>query len=370
MICIKCNREAPDGPFCSLCGWNQAKNPKKRSFTRRGNHLGSAYKRGRTWTASVVVGWKTITDKNGNAKRTPKRRTKGGFSSKTEALLYVNTLLGSRPENERTTLYSLYQAYNEGPMCKLSKSKQDSYKIAAAKLDSIFYSDIKDLRIEDLQRVIDSKAPTYYPARDMKVLLSHLYKRAAAQELVKSNLAEYIVLPQLEETEQRPFNETELRALWKDYSEGNRFTGYILLMIYSGMMPGELLEAKKDMINWDNQTIIGCGKKTRKRKATPLVIADIIVPVLQDITSSNQSEKILAMSKDNFYQEYYKTIERCGCRKLPPYSCRHTTATALALGNIAPNIIKEVMRHTKITTTQRYIHVDATPMLDAVNTLK
>jgi len=63
----------------------------------------------------------------------------------------------------------------------------------------------------------------------MKVLLSHLYKRATVQELLKSNLAENIVLPELEETEQRPFNETELRALCKDYSERNRFTGYILL---------------------------------------------------------------------------------------------------------------------------------------------
>jgi len=32
--------------------------------------------------------------------------------------------------------------------------------------------------------------------------------------------------------------------------------------------------------------------------------------------------------------------------------CRHTTATALALGNIAPSVIQEVMRHTKFNTTQ------------------
>ena len=56
-------------------------------------------------------------------------------------------------------------------------------------------------------------------------------------------------------------------------------------------------------------------------------------------------------------------------RKLPPYSCRHTTATALALGNIAPSVIQEVMRHTKFATTQRYIHPDTTSALAAVNQL-
>lgn len=37
---------------------------------------------------------------------------------------------------------------------------------------------------------------------------------------------------------------------------------------------------------------------------------------------------------------------------------------------VAPSIIQEVMRHEKFTTTQKYIHVDAARMLDAVNTLQ
>lgn len=56
-------------------------------------------------------------------------------------------------------------------------------------------------------------------------------------------------------------------------------------------------------------------------------------------------------------------------RDLPPYSCRHSTATALAMQNIAPSIIQKVMRHAKFSTTQSYIHVDVSPMLEAVNRL-
>ena len=55
---------------------------------------------------------------------------------------------------------------------------------------------------------------------------------------------------------------------------------------------------------------------------------------------------------------------------LKPYSCRHTTATALALGNIAPSVIQEVMRHTKFSTTQRYIHPDMTAAHAAVNAME
>lgn len=84
-----------------------------------------------------------------------------------------------------------------------------------------------------------------------------------------------------------------------------------------------------------------------------------------------KGEKLLPMREDAYRQEFKAMLARCDYRPdLVPYSCRHTTATGLALENIALPVIKEVMRHTKITTTERYIHIDATPMLEAVNTLR
>ena len=66
---------------------------------------------------------------------------------------------------------------------------------------------------------------------------------------------------------------------------------------------------------------------------------------------------------------HHDTLKLAGVRDLPPYSCRHTTATALALGNIAPSVIQEVMRHTKFSTTQRYIHPDMASAHFAINSL-
>ena len=66
---------------------------------------------------------------------------------------------------------------------------------------------------------------------------------------------------------------------------------------------------------------------------------------------------------------YHEAVKAAGVRDLPPYSCRHTTATALALGNIAPSVIQQVMRHTKFSTTQRYIHPDTKAARTAVNTI-
>lgn len=362
MLCIKCSQLIPDGSkFCNHCG--VAQEPKKRA-TRRGNGMGSVVKANGSWKAIVTVGWHDV-----DGHQVPIRRTKQGFKTKKEALEYI-PILRNEKKRKKTTLRTLYEAWSTSALPQLSQSKQTAYKIAYKKITEIINTDISELTIEDLQSVIDSKATSYYTARDIKVLLSHLYKRACAQQDVLSNLAEFIVLPKLEEKEQQAFTEGEIKTLWDAYANGDRFVGYILLMIYSGMMPGELLRLTPDMIHLDSQQIIGAGLKTKKRKETPIVIADIITPVVESLLDGLQgSQTIYSESRDKFYSEYHKALQRANIRDLEPYSCRYTTATALALGNIAPSVIQEVMRHSKITTTQRYIHVDTAPMLEAVNKL-
>lgn len=346
MICRKCKKEVPDGAFCNACGAKQnlQHNPK-----RRGNGQGSVYKTpDGKWQCEV---------------RNP-RRTKGGFKTKKEALAYIPILIDA-PQKKLSTIEKHFNAWSNSSMLKLSDSKQTAYRIAYNKIPKLIKErPIGDITIENLQAAIDGL--TFYPARDMKSLLSHLYKRACAQGEVPANLAQYIELPVLQETEQTAFNESEINALWNAYIGGDKFVGYILLMIYSGMMPGELLQCKREWIDFDKQVIIGAGLKTKKRKSTPIVLADCIVPVLEDICGET---KIIHINADRFYTEYHAALDRAGVRQLRPYSCRHTTATALAT-KIPPAILKEVMRHTKFSTTQKYIHPVFEETLDAVNKIK
>lgn len=363
MKCRKCHAAIPNNSkFCLQCG---AKQDITRAPKTRGNGQGTAIKRGRTWTAV----WTEEIYLDTEAKKIrQKRRWKGGFKTKTAALNYAAnpTQMTVAP-----TLRSYWEGWKKSDLLDLSKSKQTAFKIAWGKLEGLAGKKMDALTINDLQSCIDREAPTYYPAKDMKTLLSHLFKRAVAEGNARTNLAEFIRLPSLEEKELQPFTEIELHKLWTAYGKGDSFVGFALLMIYSGMMPGELMKFKADMVDWEASEIRGCGLKTKKRKETPIVFPAMIVPVLEDLIQRSNSHAgyVLGMNKDKFYSEYHAALQRAGVRDLPPYSCRHTTATALALGNIAPSVIQAVMRHSKFATTQRYIHPDSASALAAVNAI-
>lgn len=360
VLCRKCKEPLPDGAvYCCKCGVKQEQ--AQRKPRSRGNGTGSAYRRGKTWEAAVVLGY---TEKDGKLKCI--RKTKGGFKTKREALEYIQ-ILKTEQEKKVPTLTYLWDAYKAGQYKKLSKSKQQAYGYAWNKLEKLHFRKIDTITTPEMQEIINEKAPTHDPAKDIKSLLSKLYQIAMANQYVTINLSQFLVLPECATKEREAFTEEEIEKLWEHYGSGNDWAGYILLMCYTGMMPGELMEAKKENIDWYGKQILRSGIKTATRRATPLVLADVIIPVLDHLCSQAPGEKICPINKDRFYKVYYDTVEGAGVRRLAPYSCRHTTGTALALAHIPPSVIQKIMRHSKFSTTERYIHVDMGTCLAAVN---
>lgn len=360
--CIKCKKEIPDGsPFCCWCGKKQTQ---RTGVKTRGNGQGSAYQRGKTWTAIWTE--KIYLDEDDKLHR--KMKTKGGFTSKRAALQYAANPPADAKKSP--TLREYYKTYLHGDYLSLSDNRQIAADAAFKRLEEIADFEIDTLTILQLQEVVDKNASTYYTRKDMKTVLSHCYNLAIAEKQTTVNLSKFIKLPGLEEQSPDPFTEDEIKKLWKAYPD-DHFFGYILAMIYTGMMPGELLKLKTDMIDFDKNEIVRGGIKTKKRKETPMVFPDMVAPILRQLCEESASKigNFCCVNKDNFYKKYYACLEKAGTRRLPPYACRHTTATALAAKNIDLFTIKEVMRHAKITTTQRYVHPDMQGMVTAVNQL-
>lgn len=362
MICTKCHKTVPDMPYCGLCGHKQSDSV--RNTRKRINGTGSVYKRGSTWTAQRTL--YIIADESGKMHR--KYSTKGGFKTKRDAVLYLENLVKTQKKTA-PKLIELWSGYEGNQLPKLSKDKRTAYKKARNRLDPIMGIRIDQLTTADLQRAVNDSCDTYYTARDCKVLLSHLYKQACIDQFVGVNLAKYITLPPLNESESKPFTSEEVKKIWTAYGAGDMMAASMLVMIYSGMMPGELLALRKDMVNLERCEIVGIGKKTRVRKESVLAFAECVKPVLSDLMDASPSDKVICRQKDQWYKDYHEAVRAMGIRDLPPYSCRHTTGTEAARIGLNAPTIQQIMRHSKITTSQKYIHLGTDEVHAGLNSM-
>ena len=345
---------------------------KKRRLKSRGNGTGCAYysQKYRYWIAQVITGWRVIAD---DKPLVPIKKTKGGFKRREDALAYCQELKNGPKKALLAPPLSVYwDTYKEGAYEDLSASKQQAYRTAWKKLEKIHDTRIDQLTVADLQQLVQEKCKSYYTTRDVRALLISLFRIAAAEGWVRQEIPTFIRLPHLEETEQTPFSATEQAALWKAYEAGDLRAAAPLLMIYTGMMPGEAMALKVDMIDIEGHRIHGAGMKTKVRKTTDIVLAEAIIPLVQDLVDhAQESGYIWKRVEKDWYDDYYGALEDAGCRRLTPYSCRHTTATALAVTkNIAPQTVKKVMRWSTTAMLDRYAHPDQKDALKAVNRLK
>ena len=347
----------------------------KRRPKARGNGQGTAFRRivrGKqqtTWTAQYVYDWKLPADPS--KPRIPLKRTKGGFATKRDALDFISKMKVSKPQ-EAPKLSFYWNTYESGKFTSLSNSKQTAYRIAWNKLKDIHNVAVDELTVDALQKIVSKACTSYYTAKDARSVITNLFRLAAADGFVNVTLPSLIQLPKLEEKEREVFTDDEQKKIWACYESGNMNAAIPLLMLYSGLMPGEAMSLRTDQIDLENRVITGVGLKTDVRRKTPVVIAEILLPVVQDlIDNARRDGHLFEQSKDDFYRMFYDALSASGVRRLPPYSCRHSFATRLSVDeNVAPQTIKRVMRWSTAKMLDRYSHPDTKDALDAVDRIK
>lgn len=361
MQCIKCKRDIPDdSAFCCHCGASQKPKPQK----KRGNGQGCVFKRGGTWTAEITLGY--VVDADGKRKR--KNRTKGGFTRKKDAIAYIEVLRQQEAPKKAATMSDLYVMWHADAEKDLSASKLQAYEIAWRKISSaIAHRSIGSLSVPELQAVTDAAASTYYPARDIKHLLSHLYKLAIRDDITDKNRSQYIRLPDHQAAERTVFTQDEIDVLWQNADKP--IAQHMLVMIFTGIRPAELLSIQKANIHLDGHYMTG-GVKTKKSKARKIIIPDKIIGIIQQMCEASCSDKLAAFKKHQFYDAWELFRAASGMRdELTPYCCRHTYITMLTALKVSPAMLQELAGHEDYDTTLEYTHLSVQDRLNEVNKL-
>ena len=334
----------------------------------RGNGQGTAFKRGTSWVAQV-----TIWDYAPDGTKSRKYKTKGGFKTKKLALEYAGALLNGVDVAPKMSFATLYNAWSGVHYDKISNDAANGYKAAYAKCGFLYGRDFGGIKTADLQYIIDKSVSlkgqpiSRRSKADIKSLFSNMYKYAIQNDIVSKDYSQFVTLEKKPKSKKDAFTAEEIDKLWKDYEAGNRFTGYILIMIYTGIRFGELATITLDNVHLDKQYMVG-GIKTDAGRDREIPINDKILPIVSDVCSQNK-KKLLEMHEKVFYNSFRCTLERLSIRPLNPHCCRHTFFTMMANAGIQPAVITETGGHEDYQTTMQYTHIHIAEKIKAVNQL-
>lgn len=336
MTCKKCGKEIPeDSIFCSYCGTRQIV---KRSRRMHANGTGTVYKRGKTWTASVTVGWKDT----GNH-FVPIKRTKGGFPTKKDALDHRATLLTTKSkEVKKFTFLQVYELWEASYKKNIGGSTLGCYRAAKKYYSDIFHMKFEDIGLDDLQDCVDNCPKGKRTKENMKALGSLLYKYALPRHIADMDYAHFINCGDGKKGTWAAFSLEQVEIIQKAIGKVP-FADYIYCMIYTGFRPNEMLSLTRDAYNPVDNTLIG-GLKTEAGINRIITLSPQITPIIREMIARANPyifpKKDGTLMRDDYFREecFYPALAALGIQQIPekedrpfyvPYSCRHTFANLM-----------------------------------------
>jgi len=335
------------------------------------NGYGSIYKlsgnRRRPFIVRKTVNWDSDTGKQ-------MYQTIGYYENRPKAIAALAEF-NKNPytiEASTITFAEVYKKWSGRRLEKLSDSNVRAYKMAYNLSISLYDLKFVDIRTEHLQDIIDDCGKGYDTLRKIRVLFNQLYDYAMEHDIVTKKYADYIEMPEKEDTGSRmPFTNDEIKILWDNVDRMN-FIDTILMMIYTGLRIGELLLIKNSNVHFDKRYMKG-GIKTAAGKNRIIPINKKILPIIKE--RFDQGHEFLVvnfrneqMKYDNYYKEKWMPIIEQLEMNHTPHDCRHTCATLLDNAEANKLSIKRILGHASQDITDKiYTHKDIEELIKAID---
>lgn len=344
------------------------------------NGYGSVYKlsgkRRRPYVARKTIGFKMVEEKQ-NAY--PIYQIIGYYEKREQAITALSDF-NKNPyslENNKITFAEVYEKWSEQRFQEVSQSTINGHKASYKVCQPLYERKFVELKLADLQSVIDNSNKNQPGLKKVKILFSQLYQHAIINEIIpkERNYVEYLNISKAgnpNAIDRIPFKKVEIKKLW-DNSTDNEYISVILMLIYSGVRIGEMLELKKENVNFEEKWFdVVASKTTAGIRRVP--IADKVLGFFEEWFNRNDCTYLLStpvgrpLEYRNFYDSYWTLIiEQLGMVQRP-HDTRHTCISLLTAAGVDERIIKKIVGHKGLGVTQAvYTHLEIEELLTAIN---
>lgn len=224
-----------------------------------------------------------------------KYKTIGYFATKEDALIALSNYHKNPYEiDSKITFAEVYDKWASKKFDEISRSNVNGYKASYKLCSDIYNIKFADLKLMHLQGVVDSADRNYPTLKKLKVLFNQLFDYAVQNEIIgkDKHIVEYVNIGKAQKSDKHyRFTNSEIETLWL-WADKNEYVQVILMLIYSGVRPGELFNVKKSSVDLNEKSFyISKGKNDNAERKVP--IHDRTYPFFQYWMQKNDSEYLI-----------------------------------------------------------------------------
>lgn len=315
--------------------------------------------RRKPYLAKRFIGWRVNDD---TRKSYPVYKSIGTFAKKSDAIRAL--IKASETPEDKRKYVTLEEVYNEWSMKKFTEIKDVSvrmYTNAWSYLSPLKDRPISELKTADYEQTVEhGKAPRTI-RHNIQLLVNALYKTALAHEYCEKDISALTDFhPDVStQIKRKVFTPEEVQAL---FTSDNVKDQMILVGIFTGMRPGELLALKRSEVDLENGFLRIAGSKTKSGVLRDIPIhADILPIIIENCTKSSifgKQEVFLSVQHRAYSRHtYYDYVKIKGHT---PHDTRHSFATYSKRSGLDSLAVKRIMGHKteRDVTEDVYTHTD------------
>ena len=277
----------------------------------------------------------------------------------------------------KATFQDVYDQWSKVKYPTISKSNIHGYEASYRVCGTLYNKVFKEIRLVDLQFVVDTCGKNYPTLKKLKILFNQLYAFAMKNDICNKDYSEYVDILRYKDKnpdkrDHNRFEKAEIDRLWQITDQP--YYQIILLLIYNGCRISEFLDLKKENINLEEQYFDILSSKT-ENGIRRVPIADKVLPYYKAWYESSDCEYLIHTPDHkhfeyrNYYDSYWTPLMESLGFEHKPHDTRHTCISMLAEAHVDQTMIKKIVGHAgAMTLTERvYTHLDTEALVEAIN---
>lgn len=278
----------------------------------------------------------------------------------------------------KLTFEEVYKRWSAEKYPLVSLSSRRCYQAAYELCHTLDKKVFKEIRLMDLQYIVDYCGKNYPTLKKLKILFNQLYDFAMKHDICSKNYAAYVDIQKhcdkigMQYIRERLSSE-EIERLWM--RQDDKYCQIILMLIYNGVRISEFLNLRKENIYLDKRYFDVINSKTENGIRQVPIASKVLPFYKQWFHSFPESPYLLhtdtgrPFSYRNFYDSYYKPVMHDLSINKTPHCCRHTCVSLLAANGVEQTIIKKIIGHSgSMSLAEKvYTHFDIQELIDAID---